>query len=156
LYLPGRFEVMKAKLDCNPEIGAVYGKQTIMVNCKLLPGDRGWEGTLQGYRFPGKILANAAQLVNHSSFMVRREFVDRACGWDFTKEAWAFGDAFFFERLASIGCYLHPIPEILDIFRGFGDGANQDLPRLLKQREEEAKAHPEPPPPEGSEEVVQI
>ncbi len=103
LYLPWRLEFMARALDHNnPPVDVLYGSQQLLyeeADGKLL-----WGQT----RNAGATLTEAAQKVDHSSVMHRRECFNKAGGWD-EQAPMRYGDAYFWTRLNKAGYLFVPL-----------------------------------------------
>ena len=106
IYLPWRLEVFARALDNDPSIPVVYGMQVIL---------RKGVGNAEVRETVG-VTTNAAQKIDHSSVMHRRECFEAVSGWD-EAAPMRYGDAYFWTRLNSAGYAFYPINSIMDVHR---------------------------------------
>jgi len=110
LYLPWRLEMMARCLDFDPKAQVMYGKQQIL------------EESADGKLMMGKVrntvgvTFKAAQQIDHSSVMHRRECFEKVGGWD-EAAPMRYGDAYFFDRLNKAGYAFYPIQLVMDCHR---------------------------------------
>jgi len=109
LYLPWRLEAFAYVLDRNPEAHIVYGQQQLME-------EKDGITRLTGVRDTVGVTVNAAQRIDHSSVMHRRECFEKVGGWD-ESAPMRYGDAGFFTRLNSAGYAFYPIAIPMDVHR---------------------------------------
>jgi spore maturation protein CgeD len=109
LYLPWRLEGMAYVLDRNPEAHIVYGQQQLME-------EKDGITRLTGVRDTVGVTVNAAQRIDHSSVMHRRECFEKVGGWD-ESAPMRYGDAGFFTRLNAAGYAFYPIAIPMDVHR---------------------------------------
>jgi spore maturation protein CgeD len=92
LYFPLRLAQMVHFLDTHPDVMICYGCQEI----RFIDEKEEWSG---GYRFSPPSIKQAAQAVDHSSIMHRRELISEIGYWPEGKETWRMGDAAFFAKI---------------------------------------------------------
>ena len=117
-YAPQRLEVMAARLDADPSLGVVFGRQQITDEA----------GSPVGVRDGPPVLDDAYCQVDHSSVMHTAEAGARAGGWDESAEHWQIGDAVFWRRLHAAGYRFHRAGDAdtpLDFHRSHANGVNR-------------------------------
>jgi spore maturation protein CgeD len=109
LYLPWRLEAFAYVLDHNPKVHVVYGQQQLME-------EKDGITRLTGVRDTVGITVNAAQRIDHSSVMHRRECFEKVGGWD-EAAPMRYGDAYFWTKLNAAGYAFHPLNVPTDCHR---------------------------------------
>lgn len=109
LYLPWRLEAFAYVLDNNAPVSVVYGQQQILQ-------EEGGITRLAGVRDTIGVTLSAAQRIDHSSVMHRRECFEKVGGWD-ESAPMRFGDACFWARLNNAGYAFYPLQAPTDCHR---------------------------------------
>ena len=109
LYLPWRLDAFAYVLDHNPEVDIVYGQQQLLIEEEGIT-------RLAGVRDTVGVCRQAAQRIDHSSVMHRRECFEKVGGWD-ESAPMRYGDAYFWARLNAAGYAFHPVPAPMDCHR---------------------------------------
>jgi len=110
LYLPWRLEMMVRCMDFDPKAMVMYGKQQMLAegaDGKLMMGK---------VRNTVGVTLKAAQQIDHSSVIHRRDCFEKVGGWD-EAAPMRYGDAAFFERLNKAGYAFYPIQLVMDCHR---------------------------------------
>lgn len=109
LYLPWRLEGMAYALDHVADVDVVYGQQQMME-------EKDGITRLTGVRDVVGVTMDAAQKIDHSSVMHRRECFEKVGGWD-EAAPMRYGDAYFWKRLNAAGYAFHPLRVPTDCHR---------------------------------------
>lgn len=109
LFLPWRLEAFAYLLDKNPDVSIVYGQQQLM-------NDADGVTRLCGVRDTVGVCTDAAQKIDHSSVMHRRECFEKVGGWD-EAAPMRYGDAAFWTRLNNAGYAFYPVQVPTDCHR---------------------------------------
>lgn len=125
LYLPWRLEAFNYLLDHNPQIDIVYGQQQMME-------EKDGITRLTGVRDTVGVTRQAAQQIDHSSVMHRRECWEKVGGWD-EQAPMRFGDAYFWTRLNKAGYAFHPVGVPMDVHRYNEDSVTWKIDNPEKQ-----------------------
>lgn len=109
LYLPWRLEGFAYVLDQNPGVHVVYGQQQMLT-------EEDGVTRLSGVRDTVGVTRQAAQQIDHSSVMHRRECFEKVGGWD-EAAPMRLGDAGFWNRLNAAGYDFYPMSIPMDCHR---------------------------------------
>lgn len=100
-YYPQRLDAYMRFFESNPEVDVAYSAQHIV--------DR--NGNVRGMRKASEVLKKAWDVIDHNSFMHRRQLYFDVGGWYDGRGAWGGADAYFFRKLNDAGHLFYPVSE---------------------------------------------
>lgn len=109
-YYQDRLKLMVEKLDSDPNIQVVCGKQ----KCFQQMPDGHLEDSPIGCRNVDDVITRAACVIDHSSVMMRKSLIDNVGLWEESPAYWGAGDAVYWDKINNTGVPFHGIKEVLD------------------------------------------